>query len=77
MSYSVIVSECVEPFMELGSGCYYLERDNTMLYGEASDTCADLDSHLTYITSAEEQEDIQTYLETLDFEVTGMWSERS
>ena len=58
--------------MELGSGCYYLERDNTMLYREASDTCADLDSHLTYITSAEEQEDIQTYLETLDFEAGGM-----
>ena len=58
--------------MELGSGCYYLEREDTKLYGDASEACTSLNSHLVYITSADEQNDIQTYLETLDFDAGGM-----
>ena len=56
--------------MDLGVGCYYLEV-NTMTYGEALDTCEALDSHLVYITSADEQSGIQTYLEGFEWDDGG------
>ena len=38
-----------------------------MTYGEAADSCTAMDSHLVYITSVEEQDAIQTYLEGFEF----------
>ena len=56
--------------MDLEVGCYYVEF-STMTYGEAADSCKAMDSHLVYITSSEEQDAIQTYLEEFEFDAGG------
>ena len=42
-------------------GCYHLSN-STMMFGAAVDYCVDLESHLAYITSPEEQEVIEVYV---------------
>ena len=53
--------ECPEGFVDLGTGCYNISWTQ-MPYSGALAYCTSLDSHLTFITSAEEQGNIEIFL---------------
>ena len=58
----VYTTECPEGFEDLGTGCYNMSFA-VMPFGEALAYCTSLGSHLTYITSAQEQGNIEMYLD--------------
>ena len=61
-AFHIYPTECVEPFVYTGEGCYYVfeQYDN---FWVANDNCLVMDSHLAYITTEAEQHAIEDHID--------------